>query len=125
MSASVSPISSPDETNDLLVAELLKKVANILSELSGTCSDLQDLQSYSTGVTLDTEQVIRGQALDRVTQTLQCLSDLNEALSTTQELKGASVSSEVAKAVKLPSIREQIECSGDVLQSQPVDIDLF
>lgn len=125
MSASLSPISSYDEPSDLILADILRQVAGILSDLSFTCADLQKLQPYNTGITLDTEQVIKGQALDRVTQTLECISALNDALSQISVLGNATVSHEILETIKLPSVRALIKGSDSTAAYDPVDIDLF
>jgi len=112
------------EATELQLSDLLGQVSGALRELSDTCTDLQELQSASS-MKLDADEVVRAQALDRVTQSLECLSRLNEALSITPSIQGVSVSEDVVHAIKLPSVRKILESSMNETSEEFVDVELF
>lgn len=114
----------PKKTDGLHLTALLGQVSEALQELSDTCIDLQTIHSTSE-MGMDADQVVRAQALDRVTQSLACLSTLNAALSTYSSLQDIMVSQQVVNAIKLPSVRTILENPAALDNSELIDIELF
>lgn len=114
----------PKKADGLHLTSLLGQVSEALQELSDTCIDLQKIQTTSD-VEMDADQVVRAQALDRVTQSLACLSTLNSALSTYSSLQGIIVSQQVVNAIKLPSVRTILENPTALDNAEVIDIELF
>jgi len=114
----------PKKVDGLELTTLLGQVSEALRELSATCVDLQKIQP-AADIVMDADHIVRAQALDRVTQSLECLSTLNSALSSYSSLQGILVSQQVVNAINLPSVRTILENTVTKDDTDFVDMELF
>ena len=115
---------SRENTNYNSLDDVVNRVSAVLSELSQTCLELQSLRhSESSG--LDSDGVIKAQALDRVTQYLECLAAFNEALSSNPIFKSIPVGDHAFEAINLPSLQQVLDASMTSTDTDSDDIELF
>lgn len=101
--------------NDDRLDQVLRRLSSTLEELSYACSDVQSVSEM--GLATDSnEAVIKAQALDRITQTLLCLSEFSAAMSDIPETRDVAVGPTELNSISLPSVRGAI--SGEVVSAQ-------
>lgn len=101
---------------------VMQRFSSTLAELGQTCIDLQKINHIESDE-LKSAEIVTAQALDRVTQSLECLSAFSAALASNSSLRSISVSDREYDAIKLASIRQLIATSG--ASAGEDDIELF
>lgn len=104
---------------------VLDRVSKLLNELGIACLEVQAAGAQLKEVH-SAEAIMKTQALDRVTQTLECLSGFHAKLSQLEGISDCVVSDREFSAVKLDSVKAVLEDRASSIHSSSVDeISLF
>ena len=105
--------------------QVLERMSAVLEELRQASANAQSAGSALDFAT-DAEAVINAQAIDRVTQTLECLSKFSAELSQISSIGDVRVSEDCYATIKLDSVRAALKAdAGTSEQSGACDITLF
>lgn len=104
---------------------VLARMSEIMAELGSACAELQTVQN-AFDPEMDNDAIIKAQALDRVTQSLESLSSFSAALSEIPSARLTVVGDTEFEAITLCSVRNQIRASSDPAETERAeDITLF
>jgi len=105
--------------------KVMLRVSSTLEELKSACAEVQSV-SGSVNSEIDHDAIRKTQALDRVTQTLDCLSEFSAALALLPNIENITVGEKEFSSISLPSVREVIEMTdGPKNDAQFEDVTLF
>ena len=105
--------------------KVMLRVSSTLEELKSACAEVQSV-SGSVNSEIDHDAIRKTQALDRVTQTLDCLSEFSAALALLPNIENITVGEKEFSSISLPSVREVIEMAdGPKNDPQFEDVTLF
>lgn len=90
------------------LADVLSRVSLMLGELGRACLEVQAIGA-ELKVEHSSEAIIKAQALDRITQSLECLALFNAELSGLDAIGQALVGPEQFSVVTLDSVRAVLE----------------
>ena len=126
--ASKQALSVADQSRDVTVDRLdavFDRLAKLLSTLHADCLNLQDLQSRNEAE-LDAAHIVQAQALDRVTQNLDCLSAFSATLAELADVQNVELRRTVFDDIPLETVRRALstDTGADELDTAE-DIDLF
>ena len=100
--------------------QVMDRMSKLLRELSVACLEVQ-----AAGAELKEEHspdaIVKTQALDRITQSLECLSNFHAALSQTEGLSGNLIGENEFASIRLDSVRAVLE--DRVVTSSQTDAD--
>lgn len=104
---------------------VLKHLSRTLSELHADCLELQKLDTDAVDTGSDA-QIIKAQAMDKVTQYLDCLSEFSGALANRSQLRAVKLDDQDYAVIKLDSVKQALMTgSPQTPTSASGDIDLF
>ena len=124
MSETKAPLD-PGSNSDYRLDSVLLRVSSLLEELSVACLEVQ-----ASGAELkevhSAEAVIKTQALDRITQSLQSLAQFHAELSHLDGAKEILTSDKAFSSVQLASVRDVLENrSQSIYDTDSDEISLF
>ncbi len=101
-------IPQNDTCGEHSLDHVLSRVSKLLEELRSACLEVQDAANVE-GAELSSRAVMKAQALDRITQSLECLAKFNFELAKLNTIDEVFVGQEQFSAINLPSVRAVLE----------------
>jgi len=92
--------------------KVLSRVSKTLEQLSVACADVQSV-SVDQDMATSNDALVKTQALDRVTQTLACLSEFSAAVAALPSVQSICVGEAEFSRIGLPSVREALSTDID------------
>lgn len=118
-------VNSIDNAPDSRLDSVLTRLSATLAELHLDCLALQELHPTTADNGSDAN-VIRAQAIDKVTQYLDCLAEFSAALAKRPCMQNINLNEQDYAVIKLETVKQALKTGGPhLLKVASGDLDLF